>query len=182
MKGSPDGGITRAAVRVPGEEIARSPGPASPTGLVLTHSTVTRSDSTAIAVRHLFLPPRSARAQGVGSTLNLLAQSSGGRQASWRSATSTFESSRYRQDSCLWAMFQQTILTVSSGIDPSRAGVTWASFGGGDAALGASGQGACETHHSVFEPTGSCPFGNGVIRPGLAAFLRRGWRGLHECV
>ena len=69
----------RAAVRVPGELTANSPNAALAMDLAFNHSTVTRSDTLAIAVRHR---PRAVRTQGAGSISSLAATSDGGRQVS----------------------------------------------------------------------------------------------------
>ena len=72
MKGSPERGITRAAVSVPGEETASSPNAACPIGFAVNHSTATRVETTAIAVRHFILLSRSGADQGAGSISTLL--------------------------------------------------------------------------------------------------------------
>ena len=82
MKGSPERGITRTAVSVPGEETTSSPNAACPIGFTVNHSTATRFETTTIAVRHFTLLCRSGADQGAGSISTLSAISSGGRQAS----------------------------------------------------------------------------------------------------
>ena len=60
MEGSPDRGVTRAAVRVPGGETAISPSAARPMGFAANHSTITRVEAKTIGVRHTTRPGRGA--------------------------------------------------------------------------------------------------------------------------
>lgn len=78
-KGLPEVAETRAAVRVPGVLTANSPNLALASGLAFNHSTVTRSDTLAIAVRHR---PRAVRTHGAGSTSSMAATAGGGRHVS----------------------------------------------------------------------------------------------------
>ena len=110
-KGSIPGYPTFAAASVPQRLTPSSLEAASSIDLVSIHSTSTRFDSFATAVRHGRSPSAPGVLQGPGLTLIRLATSGGGALASCRRATSAPIPVRTRQGSIDRAIFQEMIFT-----------------------------------------------------------------------
>ena len=112
-KGSMSGAETRATASEPGRLTAKSFPVASSSDLASIHSTLTRCESLATAVRHGREASVPAVDQDASSTSTRPATSCGGSAASCRSAMSASISARMRHDSGLRRTFQETIFTVN---------------------------------------------------------------------
>ena len=104
------GGETCGALHVPGRLTAHSPSVASASERVGIHTTLTRSESRAMAVRQGRDASLPGMHQGAGSRAIRLDSSAGGSVASWSRAISASIPPRISHGSERRAMFQETIV------------------------------------------------------------------------